>query len=56
MDTETVEKKFLGLQVSTSMKQVERATQLQIWTILKEKERHLKRVESRGQKAKPKTR
>lgn len=31
------EKKFLGLQVSTSMKQIDRATQEQTWTILKER-------------------
>lgn len=38
LDTETGQnEKFLDLWVSSGMRQIERATQLQIWAILKEK-------------------
>lgn len=49
------EKKFLGLRVSTSMMPIERTTQEQIWTILKEKERHLREgnQEARRQSQRP---
>lgn len=53
LDTETGQnEKFLDLWVSTGMRQIERATQLQIWAILKEKAIFQTSEEARGRSPK----